>query len=181
MKILVGSKNPVKIKASEEAFLKYFKKVEVIGIEVNSKVPNQPINEETFKGAENRALELRKINKAERLNAHFCVGLEGGIIKLYSKWFNFGGVCIIDNEGKIGFGTSSCFELPDKIVQELLNNAELGEIMGKITKDRNIKKKGGAIGFFTKGRMERKDLYVSGLITALVPFINEKLYFRQKK
>jgi len=29
MKILVGSKNPVKIKASEEAFLKYFKEKEL--------------------------------------------------------------------------------------------------------------------------------------------------------
>ena len=178
MKILVGSKNPVKIEAVEEAFLKYFKKVEVIGIEVDSKVPNQPINEETFEGAENRALELKRINKTKKLNAQFFIGLEGGIIELYSKWFNFGVVYIIDNEGKTGLGISPCFELPDRMVQELLNNAELGEIIGKMTKDRNIKKKGGAIGFFTKGRMERKDLYVSGLIAALVPFINEKLYFR---
>ena len=180
MKILVGSKNPVKIKASEEAFLKYFKKVEVIGIKVDSKVPSQPINEETFKGAENRALELKEINETEKLNAQFCIGLEGGIIELYSRWFNFGVVYIIDDKGKTGLGVSPCFELPDRIVQELLNDTELGEIMGKMTKDRNIKKKGGAIGFFTKGKMERKDLYISGLITALVPFINEKLYFRQK-
>ena len=178
MKILVGSKNPVKIEAVEEAFLKYFKKVEVIGIEVDSKVPNQPINEETFKGAENRALELKRINKTKKLNAQFFIGLEGGIIELYSKWFNFGVVYIIDNEGKTGLGISPCFELPDRMVQELLNNAELGEIMGKMTKDRNIKKKGGAIGFFSKGRMKRKDLYVSGLITALIPFINERLYFK---
>ena len=178
MKILVGSKNPVKIEAVEEAFLKYFKKVEVIGIEVDSKVPNQPINEETFKGAENRASELKRINKTKKLNAQFFIGLEGGIIELYSKWFNFGGVCIIDNEGKIGFGASPCFELPDEIVQELLNDTELGEIMGRITKDRNTRKKGGAIGFFSKGRMKRKDLYVSGLIAALIPFINERLYFK---
>ena len=178
MKILVGSKNPVKIKASEEAFLKYFKKVEVVGIEVDSKVPNQPINEGTFEGAENRASELKRINKTKKLNAQFFIGLEGGIIELYSKWFNFGVVYIIDNEGKTGLGISPCFELPDRMVQELLNNAELGEIIGKMTKDRNIKKKGGAIGFFTKGRMERKDLYVFGLITALIPFINERLYFK---
>ena len=178
MKILVGSKNPVKIEAVEEAFLKYFKKVEVIGIEVDSKVPNQPINEGTFEGAENRASELKRINKTKKLNAQFFIGLEGGIIELYSKWFNFGVVYIIDNEGKTGLGISPCFELPDRMVQELLNNAELGEITGKMTKDRNIKKKGGAIGFFSKGRMKRKDLYVSGLITALIPFINERLYFK---
>ena len=178
MKILVGSKNPVKIKASEEAFLKYFKKVEVMGIEVDSKVSDQPINEETFEGAENRALELKRINETKKLNAQFYIGLEGGIIELHSRWFNFGVVCVIDNNGKVGFGTSPCFELPDEIVQELLNDAELGEIMSKITKDRNIKKKGGAIGFFSKGIVKRKDLYISGLIVALIPFINEKLYFK---
>ena len=47
MKILVGSQNPVKIEATKEAFLKYFEKVEVMGIEVDSKVSSQPIGEET--------------------------------------------------------------------------------------------------------------------------------------
>lgn len=36
MKILVGSQNPVKIEAAKEAFSKYFKKVEVAGIKVDS-------------------------------------------------------------------------------------------------------------------------------------------------
>ena len=177
MKILVGSQNPVKIGATKEAFLKYFEKVEVAGIEVDSKVSSQPIGEKTFEGAKNRVLELKRINETKNLNAQFCVGVEGGIIKLYSKWFCFSGMCIIDNRGKIGFGTSSCFELPNQIVKKLLNGVELGEVMDKIIGDHNTKQKGGAIEFFTKGIMERKDIYVSGLIVALIPFINEELYF----
>jgi len=177
MKILIGSQNLVKIKAAEEAFLKYFKEAEIIGIEVDSKVSGQPIGEETFEGAKNRALELKRINKMKNLNAGFCAGIEGGIIKLYSKWFCFSAMCVIDSRGRIGFGTSACFELPDQIIQELLNGAELGEVMDRIIGDNNTKQKGGAIGFFTKGIMERKDIYASGLIVALIPFINKKLYF----
>ena len=177
MKILVGSQNPVKIEATKEAFLKYFKEVEVVGVEVDSKVSNQPIGEETFEGAKNRALELGKINKIKNLNAEFCVGIEGGIIKLYSKWFCFGGMCIINNREKVGFGTSSCFELPKKVVQEISNGVELGEVMDKIMGDHNTKQKGGAIGFFTKGIMGRKDFYIPGLVVALIPFMNEELYF----
>ncbi len=82
MKILVGSKNPVKISAARETFSLYFDNVEVVeGISVPSFVPDQPINEETYQGAQNRANELHKINLDQNLNAEFSVGIEGGIQK----------------------------------------------------------------------------------------------------
>ena len=59
---MVGSKNPVKIDAVREAFAFYFDSVILQGISVESYVSDQPINEETFIGAENRAKELQKIN-----------------------------------------------------------------------------------------------------------------------
>ncbi len=179
MKVLVGSQNPVKIEGVKEAFLKYFDNVEAIGIKVDSNVSDQPINDETFEGAKNRALELKKINKEKNLGAKFFVGIEGGIIKLYSRWFAFGAMCIIDDRGRIGFGTSPYFELPESIVKYLLNGTELGDVMDKITGEYNTKQKGGAIGFFTKNIMNRKELYVYGLIVALIPFINEGLYFEK--
>ncbi|MFA3783607.1 inosine/xanthosine triphosphatase [Melioribacteraceae bacterium 4301-Me] len=180
MKVLVGSKNPVKINSAHEAFSKFFHNVEVTGIEVNSGVPQQPINEETFKGARNRALELIKINAEENLKGEYFVGIEGGIIKQFNKWFAFGGMCIIDNNGNEGFGTSPLFELPEFIIEKLLNGAELGEVMDEITNIRNTKQNTGAIGFFTNGVMHRKDLYVPGLIAALIPFLH-KNFFRERK
>ena len=180
MKVLVGSQNPVKIEAVKEAFSKYFDNIEVVGIKVDSKVSNQPINTETFDGAKNRALELKKINEEKNLGAKFFVGIEGGIIKLYSKWLAFGGMCIIDDKGRIGFGTSPNFELPESITKHLLNGIELGDVMDKITGVHNTKQKSGAIGFFTKNVMDRKNLYIHGLVVALIPFINENLYFQER-
>lgn len=177
MKVLVGSKNPVKIDAVKEAFSKYFNNVEVIGMKVSSNVSNQPINNETFEGAKNRALELKRINREQNIGAKFFVGIEGGIAKMYSRWLAFGAICIIDNKGRIGFGTSPHFELPEKVTKHLLNGIELGDVMDRILGERNTKQKSGAIGFFTKGIMDRKNLYVHGLIVALVPFINKNLYF----
>ncbi len=176
MKVLVGSENPVKIEAVKEAFSRFFKRVEVIGIKVGSKVSAQPINEEVFEGARNRAMELKKINEEKALGAEFFVGIEGGIIKLISRWFVFGGMCIVDNKRKIGYGTSPFFELPETITQHLLNGIELGDIMDKITGEHNTKQKQGAIGFFTRGMIDRKTFYVDGLIVALIPFINEDFY-----
>ena len=177
MKVLIGSRNPVKIEAAKEVFSEYFGQVKVTGIEVSSKVSAQPINEETFEGAKNRALELKKLNKEKNLGADFFVGIEGGITKLYSKWFTLGVGCVIDNQGRIGYGVSPYFELPENIVEQLLSGNELGEVMEKISGKDNIRQREGAIGFLSKGIMDRKNLYIHSLIVALVPFLNKDLYF----
>lgn len=170
MKILVGSKNPVKVAAAKEAFEKYYGNCDVLGIEVESGIPAQPINEETFMGAENRAKKLFEINKEQNLSADFFVGIEGGIIKIHNTWFGYGGMCIIDKNKNIAFGSSPHFELPDTITKQLINRRELGDVMDEIMKVENSKYKNGAIGFFTNGVMDRKDLYLQGMIVALVPF-----------
>ncbi|MGA7837585.1 MAG: inosine/xanthosine triphosphatase [Ignavibacteriaceae bacterium] len=175
-KILVGSKNPVKIKSVEEAFSKYFEEIEIIGIEVNSKVSDQPVNEETFDGAKNRAFALIEKNKNQNLNANYFVGIEGGIIELYSRWFAFGCMCIANNERETGFGTSAHFELPKNVVEQLLKGKELGDVMDEIQNKSNTKQKHGAIGYFTNGVMSRAELYVPGLVTALIPFLHEELF-----
>ncbi len=176
MKVLVGSKNPVKIEAVRTAFNFYFAEAEIIGIEVNSKVPKQPVNNETFKGAENRAEELYKINKADNLNAEYFAGIEGGIMKIYDRWFSFGCMCIINKEGKKSFGTSAHFQLPDDVVEELLKGEELGDVMDKIQRKQNTKQKEGAIGYLTKGFIDRKELYMHGIISALIPFVRKEIF-----
>ena len=176
MKILVGSQNPVKINAVKEAFERHFGEAEVIGIKVPSRVPDQPINEETFIGAENRARNLFQINNEQNLNADYFVGIEGGIVNQHNRWFAFGGMCVINKNEKIAFGSSPHFELPKVVADKLLERVELGHVMDKIMETENSKCKSGAIGFFTNGIMDRKELYIAGLLVAVVPFLHEKLY-----
>jgi len=181
MKILVGSKNPVKIASVREAFANYFEKIEIVGIEVESGVASQPINDETFIGAQNRAEKLRKLNDEENLGAELFVGIEGGIEKQFDRWFAFGCMCVIDKEGRIGFGTSPHFELPQCVVEKLLQRIELGDVMDEIMNQQNTKQKHGAIGFFTNGVMNRKELYIEGLKVALIPFLHKEMFFNQNK
>ncbi|VAX27757.1 Inosine/xanthosine triphosphatase [hydrothermal vent metagenome] len=178
MEILVGSLNPVKLNAVEEAFQNYFDNISVIGIETLSGVSDQPINDEIFIGAENRAMTLKKKNNSENLGGEFFVGIEGGIAYIYKRWFAFGGVCIIDSAGNKGFGSSAHFELPTEISDRLLAGEELGFVMDEIMNAENTKQKGGAISFFSNGVMNRKELYVSGIISALVPFHHRGMFFR---
>ncbi|MBL1214438.1 MAG: inosine/xanthosine triphosphatase [Ignavibacteriae bacterium] len=177
MKVLVGSNNPVKLEAAKEAFAAYYEDVEAVGINVDSNVPDQPIGDETYAGAENRALQLLEINDKEKLNADYFVGIEGGVSKVNNKLFAFGCMCILNKKKQKSFGTSPHFELPNLFSQKIMSGTELGILIDKHTDSHNTKQKAGAIGYFTKGKMDRKDLYVHGLIVALIPFINEKLYF----
>ena len=176
MLILVGSKNPVKIESVNEAFLNYFPHREVRGIEVNSGVPEQPVNDDTFLGAKNRADALFLLNKTSGLGADFMVGIEGGIMKICDNWFSFGCICIINKDGKSAFGTSSHFPLPEQIINELLKGIELGKVIDNLTNQQNSKQKTGAIGFLTKNIITRRDLYTQGIITALIPFLNPTLF-----
>lgn len=177
MKILVGSENPVKIAATEEAFAHYFGPVQVTGLAVGSGVPAQPVDDDTFAGAQNRALALKRLAARQGLAADFYVGIEGGIVRRYGRWFSFGAMCIVDAQGRMGFGASSHFELPARVVRELLDGgAELGQVIDALSGEENTKQKGGAIGFLTRGLMDRQALYVQGLVVALIHFVNGNLY-----
>jgi inosine/xanthosine triphosphatase len=119
---------------------------------------------------------LKDIDRQRQSGAHFFVGLEGGITQHISRWFVFGAVCIIDYTDCVAFATTPHFEIPLKLVKRLGKGIELGEVIDELRGQGNTKQGDGAIGFFTKGILTRKDLYVSGLISALVPFLNRDIY-----
>lgn len=177
VKILVGSTNPAKIDSVKEAFSHYFKEMEVIGVDVQSNVPEQPLNNQTFDGAQNRAKALQKINQENNYGASYFVGIEGGIIHLYSRWFAFAVSCIMDDTGRTGFGISPQFEISEAMTTEILNGEVLGTIAERITGEQNVNHKGGIVGFLTKGIIDRRSLQVPSLVTALVPFLNKEIYF----
>lgn len=179
MKILVGSKNPVKIDATRDAFSKYFGAVQVVGVGTESGVPDQPINQQTYEGARNRASALRKLAQEQHPDAKYFVGIEGGIEETFSTWFSFGTICVIDTRGRESLAKSPHFTLPKNVVQKLLSGEELGDVMDHHTGKHNTKQKSGTIGILTNGIMDRKNLYVHGLVVALVPFVNDKLYFSE--
>jgi inosine/xanthosine triphosphatase len=176
MKVLVGSVNPVKIEAAREALAKYFENVEVVGIAAESGVADQPMDDETYLGAENRAAEMLRINEEKDLGADLVIGIEGGITKIHSRWFAFGAICVMDRRERIGFGASPHIQLPDAMVKPLLDGKELGDVTDIFAGEKDTKKGRGAVGFLTNDRMNRKEFYVPAIVVALAPFVNEKAY-----
>ncbi len=177
MRVLVGSTNPVKVEAVREAFSLYYGSVAVEGMAVETGVSEQPIGEQTFEGADNRASRLAELAKRRRLDADWFVGVEGGVIEVRARWFGVGAVAILDRNGRWGRGMTPMFELPGSLVKQLFTGEELGPLMDRLTGQTDTKKKGGAIGFLTGGVMDRRQLYVQGIVVALAPFRRPELYF----
>lgn len=73
MRVAIGSKNPAKINAVKNVF-----KDEIISVDAESGVSEQPMSdEETIKGAINRAIQAAELGEAE-----IGIGLEGASSKL---------------------------------------------------------------------------------------------------
>lgn len=153
MRVAIGSKNPAKITAVEEAFKEYT--YEIIAVEANSGVSEQPMSdEETIKGAINRAIEA-----AAKGEASIGVGLEGGVQQTpYGLVLcNWGALAAKGMKPIIAGGAR--LTLPEEIAQKLMTGAELGPVMDEYAKKQNVRKNEGAVGIFTNGQMNRSEMF----------------------
>ena len=177
MKIAVGSKNPVKINATRQAFKKVFpdKSLRVESVDAKSGVSIQPMSdEECIRGAENRARLALKLTGAD-----FGVGIEGGLNRLGEIWFDCGWIVVLDKKGKIGIGSSIKMRTPDKMVAMVIKKkVELGVVNDILFKRKNSKQAEGHFGLMTKGAITRTHGYRDGVISALTRFINDDKFYK---
>ncbi|XQF90819.1 inosine/xanthosine triphosphatase [Pseudoalteromonas espejiana] len=173
LKIIVGSKNPVKINAAKHIFAMYFAhhEIDCQGVDAPSSVPDQPIGEEqTRMGAQNRVAHCKKT-----YNADYYCAMEGG-----AEQFSYGAATfayvVIDNGSEQAVGRSSNLPLPQVLYNALLNGEELGDVMDKAFNTQNIKQKGGAIGLLTNNHATRESTYTQALTLAMAPFLHPALY-----
>ncbi|HKI89157.1 MAG TPA: inosine/xanthosine triphosphatase [Draconibacterium sp.] len=172
MKVVVASKNPVKVEAVFRGFSSYFPEVEVEKIDVKSGVSDQPLtDEETRKGAYNRA-ENAKNNFTK---ADFWVGIEGGIQNSENGLTAFAWVVIL-SKNKSGESRTTTFQLPLKVAELISKGYELGHANDIVFGQINSKQKHGAVGLLTQNQIDRTCLYQQAVQLALVPFVNPGLF-----
>ena len=188
IKIMVGSNNPVKVGAVEEAFRKYWPDCEVVGVEVNSGVASQPMSErETINGARQRAYAVLKADPT----ADYGVGVEGGVNTIdptspnwagarggKGKLFECAWACVVKRGGGEGLGGGLYFELPSKIAEKIQAGGELGPIMEELMKF-DVKRTSGAIGVFTKGQLDRKAAYVQIVVSAMIRHVSPEWFYSE--
>ncbi|MDH5164005.1 DUF84 family protein [Heyndrickxia oleronia] len=155
MKIAIGSVNPAKVKAVEEAFKEQDIDVIVTPMSVPSEVSNQPFSdEETIQGAVNRAK-----NCLLEENIEIGIGLEGGVVETPFGLFvcNWGAL-VVKGESPIIAGGAR-IRLPEDVAERLRKGEELGPVMEDVSKVRNVSKKEGAIGIFTNNVITRDEMF----------------------
>ncbi len=173
--IAVGSKNPVKINAAKLAFSRVFSKntIKTIGYAVESGVAPQPMSdEETMLGAANRAMRAAQQNPY----AAYHVGFEGGIATSGGHWFIRAWVAILGKDGKFHYGSTQSFALPQKIVWQIQQGKELGEIIDALFDRTKIGTEEGYFGIMTNNLITRTDAYRDACIVALIQTLHPDLF-----
>lgn len=173
-KIIVASKNPVKINATLASFQKIFpdETIDAIGVSVPSGVSDQPMTSaETIQGAMTRATNARDAQP----DADYWVGIEGGIEDTDVGMQCFAWVIILGRDKRIGRGQTAVFYVPIEVADLVREGIELGHADDQVFGRSNSKQKNGAIGLLTDDAVDRTAYYVQAVIMALVPFKNPTL------
>ena len=174
MKIIVASRNPIKINAAKLAFEQTFPGsfFQFEGASISSDISDQPMSDkETLKGAINRSNNA----KLECIDADFWIGIEGGVEKKGNEMQVFAWIYIQSKE-MVGKARTATFDLPKKIIELIDSGMELGDADDVIFSRRNSKQKNGAVGILTKDLIDREKYYIHAIIMALIPFNNMDLY-----
>ena len=173
IKMVVGSKNPVKINAAKTAICDVFplEEVECVGVNAPSSVAEQPMTSEaTQLGAINRVKYCQQHTQAD-----FYIAIEGGVDEFEYGPATFAFVAIASLEN-MSIGRSCNLPLPPVIYQALKNGEELGHVMDRFFNTDNVKQKEGAIGLLTNGLATRESVYRQAILLAMAPFVNPDLY-----
>lgn len=175
VKIVVGSRNPVKVGAVKTVMSQMFPTEDVTceGMSAPSEVAEQPMTaEETLLGARNRVRYCRS-----HTDADFYVAIEGGVDNFSYGPATFAYVVIADADAdRESVGRSANLPLPQSVYRALSADQELGSIMDGLFGTTNVKQQGGAIGLLTNGLQTRQSAYQQALTLAMAPFLHGSLY-----
>jgi inosine/xanthosine triphosphatase len=175
MKVIVGSLNPVKLNATRNILEKIYGKIEIYPKDVESEVSDQPFGlDETIKGAVNRA------KNSYSSDIDLSVGIESGLMKTPNTLTGYIDLqwCAIYDGENITLGVSSGFEYPPEVVKEVLDGVEVGDVMDRITGVDNLGTKKGAVSHLSRDMLDRTGNTEQCVLTAMIPRMNEKMYFK---
>lgn len=159
-KIVIASENLEKISGISRAFQKFFKdsQIRVKSLAVPSGVPEQPVGNEIFVGAENRLNAAKKLT--ENHNYDYIVSCESGLVNLYKMHFNVQVVLIYSFKlNSITWGISDGVTVPKEDVEMIKNISLKKYFMEKFD--------GSDISKFSKGLSSRDKLILQATIMAL--------------
>lgn len=166
VRVAVGSTNRVKVEAVREIMESVYGSVRVYAVDVPSGVPEQPFGEETHRGAVNRA-------KGAIGDRDLSVGIEAGVFEMYGELIDIQHCAVLDRDGRITVGMGSGFAYPKKVAELVRGGMTVGQAMDSLCDKDSIGHSEGAIGYLSKGRLDRKDLTKQSVLAAMIPRLED--------
>ena len=120
MKVAIATGSREKIAGIKEAFLRFFQvkesELQIYSAPVESGVPEQPFDEQTYQGALNRVNGIQEVFP----DMDFYISCEAGIEYAFYHYFNVQVVCILDGKSKDYFwGKSAGLSIPAEAIEEI--------------------------------------------------------------
>ncbi|MCX6769869.1 MAG: inosine/xanthosine triphosphatase [Candidatus Micrarchaeota archaeon] len=167
--IQAGTDNPTKLSGTSRALAVVFgKKFSLAGHKEDSRVSHHPFNNETFTGAKNRAHAAWKRAKGE---CGYSLGIESGLFTLGGAHIDITICCVYDGKEET-YGTGMGFVVPDWIARKIRERgSDLSKVMSEFAGVEKIGRKQGALGWFSDGKMHRREQIEAAVKCAFVPRI----------
>jgi inosine/xanthosine triphosphatase len=173
MKVVIASKNPVKIEAAKLAFGMLFGDKAATysyeGMSVESNVSEQPMDaHETAKGAVNRAYNLQKLVS----DADYLVGIEGGLstVLIHDQDYTFEQTwaCVIECKRSLSeLGSGPAYPLPPKVVELIEAEHTLTDAMAEVYGTVDLGRNEGYNGWLSNNRIDRTEASKMAVFLAL--------------
>lgn len=173
MEVGVGSQNPVKLAATEQAFEQVAEPARIAAVDVDSGVSEQPIGDgETIRGAKTRARRA--------VTGHdIGVGIEGGVADGPEGLSLIVWAAVTDGD-RVEVGGGPRIRLPEAVAAQIRTGRELGPVMDELLGESNVAQGQGAAGTLTGGIVDRESALRHALAGALGPFVTE-FYERSRR
>lgn len=176
LRVAVGTSNGLKAAAVMDAFRHAFPglRLRMKPVKVSSGVPEQPRNRETYVGARQRAEHALAAQPA----FDYGVGVEAGLVwnDSFARWTDVQYAVVVDRHGHRTEGHGGGFYYPNSVTEEVLKGRTISQVVGPLARDSRVGSTTGAIGFLTRGALDRRALTSHAVLLALTPRIRPELY-----
>lgn len=176
MKVIVGSKNPVKVNAVRNVLKRICNDLTIDSSDVDSEIPDQPFGlDQTIEGAVNRA------KNAFSYEFDLSVGIESGLIEVPHTLTGYIDIqwCAIFDGNQITIGASSGFEYPPTVIKRVMDGFEVGDVMDEVTGVDDLGQKKGAVSHLSHDMLNRTENTEECVLTAMIPRMNTEIYFNR--
>lgn len=167
MRIVIGSESGRKIDTATRVLKEVLghDDFSVLGCAALSGVPETPWDEETFKGARNRAQHSQELVPG----GDYFLGVESGLVGRYGKVFEEAWCCVLGAKATEAYGYSSGLELPRYVVDAMQYEGHAA-VMARLEETHGIQHAMGSDtwGSYTGGVLLRDTSIAEAVRNALV-------------